>query len=57
MLYAVVLQPLYHSLCRRYCHLPVSGRRMQHFLRFGLGCHGLPITAGRFGDAAHVDRP
>ena len=39
-----------------YCHLPVSGRRMQRFLQFRLGCHGLPIATGRFAGAAHVDR-
>ena len=42
--------------CRmRYCHLPVSGRRMQRFLQIRLGCHCLPIAAGRFAGAAHVD--
>ena len=45
-----------HSLCRCYCHLPVSGRRMRRFLQFRLGCHGLPIATGRFAAAAHVDR-
>ena len=45
-----------YSLRRRYCHLPVSGRRMRRFLQFRLGCHGLPIAAGRFAGAAHVDR-
>ena len=45
-----------YSLRRRYCHLPVSGGRMRRFLRFKLGCHGLPIAAGRFAGAAHVDR-
>ena len=29
------------------CHMPVSGRRMQRFLQFRLGCHGLPIATGR----------
>ena len=33
---------------RRYCQLPVSGRRMQRFLQFRLGSHNLPIVAGRF---------
>ena len=45
-----------YSRHRRYCHLPVSGRRMLGFLQFRLGCHGLPIAAGRFAGAAHVDR-
>ena len=45
-----------YSLRRRYCHLPVSGRRMCRFLRLRLGCHGLPVAAGRFAGAAHVDR-
>ena len=45
-----------YSLRRRYCRLPVSGRRMQRFLQFRLGCHGLPIATGRFAGAAHVDR-
>ena len=45
-----------YSLCRRYCHSHVSGRRMQRFLQFRLGCHGLPIATGRFAGAAHVDR-
>ena len=29
---------------------------MQRFLRFRLGCHGLPIATGRFAGTAHVDR-
>ena len=42
---------------RRYCcHLPISGRRMQRFLQFRLGCHGVPIAAGRFAGPSHVDR-
>ena len=45
-----------YSLRRRYCHLPVSGRHMQRFLQFRLGCHGLPVSAGRFAGAAHVDK-
>ena len=45
-----------YSLRRCYCHLPVSGRRMQRFLQFRLGCHCLPIATGRFAGAAHVDR-
>ena len=36
--------------------LPVSGRRMQRFLQFRLGCHGLPIAIGRLAGAGHVDR-
>ena len=36
--------------------LPVSGRRMQRFLQFRLGSHGLPIATGRFAGTAHVDR-
>ena len=42
-----------YSLRRRYCHLPVVGGRMQRFLQFRLGCHSLPIAAGRFAGAAH----
>ncbi len=45
-----------YSLHRRYCHLPVSGRGMQRFLQFRLGCHGLPVAAGRLAGAAHVGR-
>ncbi len=45
-----------YSLRRRYCHLPVSGGRMQRFLQFRLGCHSLPIAAGRCAGAAHVAR-
>ena len=33
---------------RRYCQLPVSGRRMQCFLQFRLSSHTLPIVAARF---------
>ena len=29
---------------------------MQRFLQFRLGCHGLPIAAGRFAGAVHVVR-
>ena len=29
---------------------------MRRFLQFRLGCHGLPVAAGRFAGAAHVDR-
>ena len=39
---------------RRYCQLPVSGRRMQRFLQFRLGSHQLPIVLGRFAGAQHV---
>ena len=45
-----------YSLRRHYCHLPVSGKRMRRFLQFRLGCHRLPIDAGRFAGAAHGDR-
>ncbi len=45
-----------YSLRRRYCHLPVSGRGMQRFLQFRLGCHGLPVAGGRLAGAAHVGR-
>ena len=45
-----------YSIRRRYCHLPVSGRRVRRFLQFRLGCHGLPIAVGRLAGAAHVDR-
>ena len=40
---------------RRYCQLPVSGRSMQRFLHFRLGCHGLPIATD-LAVAGHVDR-
>ena len=29
---------------------------MQRFLQFRLGCHGLPIAAGRLAGAGHVDK-
>ena len=45
-----------YSPRRRYCQLPVSGRRIQRFLQFRLGCHGLPIVTGRLAGAGHVDR-
>ena len=32
------------------------GRRMQRFLQFRLGCHGLPVAIGRLAGAGHVDR-
>ncbi|DBA98222.1 TPA: hypothetical protein ACH3X1_001148 [Trebouxia sp. C0004] len=41
---------------RRYCQLPVSGRRMQRFLQFRLGSHQLPIILGRFAGGQHVAR-
>ena len=41
---------------RRYCQLPVSGRRMQRFLQFRLGSHNLPVVAGRFSGDQHVAR-
>ena len=44
------------SPCRRYCQLPVSGRRMQRFLQFRLGCHALPIATGHLAGAGHVNR-
>ena len=40
---------------RRYCQLPVSGRRMQRFLQFRLSSHTLPIVTGSFA-SRHVDR-
>ena len=46
-----------YSPCRRYCQLPVSGRRMQQFLRFRLGCHGLAIATGRLAGTGHVEKP
>ena len=39
---------------RRYCQLPVSGRRMQRFLQFRLGCHGRLADAGHAGRASRV---
>ena len=45
-----------YSKHRRYCQLPVSGRRMQRFLQFRLGSHNLPIVAGRFSGDQHVAR-
>ena len=45
-----------YSKTRRYCQLPVSGRRMQRFLQFRLASHGLPIVTGRFSGEQHVDR-
>ena len=45
-----------YSKHRRYCQLPVSGRRMQRFLQFRLASHGLPIVTGRFSGGRHVAR-
>jgi len=41
---------------RRYCQLPVSGRRMQRFLQFRLGSHQLQVVLGRFAGGRHVAR-
>ena len=41
---------------RRYCRLPISGRRKQRFLQFRLGCHALPIATGRLAGSGHVNR-
>ncbi len=41
---------------RRYCQLPVSGRRMQRFLQFRLDSHQLPIVLGRFAGGQRVAR-
>ena len=46
-----------YSKRRRYCQLPVSGRRMQRFLQFRLASHTLPIVSGRFAGGQHVSRP
>ena len=45
-----------YSSRRRYCQLPVSGRRMQRFLQFRLGCYGLLIATGRLAGTGHVVR-
>ena len=45
-----------YSKRRRYCQLPVSGRRMQRFLQFRLASHSLPIVTGRFSGGQHVNR-
>ena len=45
-----------YSKRRRYCQLPVSGRRMQRFLQFRLGSHQLPIVTGRFSGGQHIPR-
>ena len=44
-----------YSKRRRYCQLPVSGRRMQRFLQFRLSSHSLPIVTGSFA-GQHVTR-
>ena len=44
-----------YSKRRRYCQLPVSGRRMQRLLQFRSSSHSLPIAAGRFA-GQHVPR-
>ena len=44
------------TLRRRYCQLPVSGRRLQRFLQFRLGSHNLPVVAGWFCCIARADR-
>ena len=44
------------SLRRRYCQFLVSGRPMQCFLQFRLGCHGLPVASNHLAGAGHVDR-
>ena len=41
---------------RRYCQLPVSGRRMQRFLQFRLGSHQLQIVLGCFAGGQNVAR-
>ena len=35
------------NICNPYFLLPVSGKRMKHFLRFRLSCLSLPIETGR----------
>ena len=45
-----------YSPCSRCYQLPGSGRRMQRFLQFRLGCRGLPIATGCLAGADHVDR-
>ena len=41
---------------RRYCELPVSGRRMQRCLQFRLSFHNLRVVAGQFSGDRHVAR-
>ena len=45
-----------YSKRRRYCQLPVSGRRMQRFLQFRLASHKLPVAIHRLAGGQHVDR-
>ena len=52
--YAQWFQP--YSAHRRYCQLPVSSRNMQRFLQFRLGCHNLPIAAGRHAGVVRASR-
>ncbi len=42
--------------CRRYFQLPVSGRRMQHFLQLRLDYYNLPVGFGCFAESQHVAR-
>ena len=42
-----------NSECTSFCLLLSA---MLSFLQFGLGCHGLPVAAGRLAGAGHVDR-
>ena len=59
---AGVLSCTYHhwfrpySKRRRYCHLPVSARRMQRFLQFRLASHKLPIAIHRLAGGPRVNR-
>ena len=41
---------------RHYCQLPVSGRNMQRFLQFRLGCHKLPTATGRCAGVVRASR-
>ena len=45
-----------YSKRRRYCQLPVSGRRMQRFLQFRLASHGLPVATHRIASGQRVNR-
>ena len=42
-----------NSACTSFCLLLSA---MLSFLQFRLGCHGLPVAAGRLAGAGHVDR-
>ena len=59
---AGVLSCTYHhwfrpySKRRRYCHLPVSARRMQRFLQFRLASHKLPVAIHRLAGGPRVNR-